>query len=146
MKRLIGLFAILLAFAASSISAQDTRPYSEGTVSVITHVKILDGQYDNYMAYLSKTYKPLMEAQAKAGNIVRWAVYDARPRNKHDADVYLVVVYQNMASFDGMYERMSPIQREITGLTREQSNQASADRGSMREIIGSEMIREVVLK
>lgn len=146
MKRLTILLAALFCFALTSALAQDTRPYSEGSVTVVTAVKVAEGQYDNYMGYLAKTYKPLMEAQKKAGHILAWNVYATRPRSADEADVYLTVTYANMAAFDGMYERMSPIQREITGMSREQTQQAAAGRGSMRTILGSEVIRELVLK
>jgi hypothetical protein len=60
MKRLLVLFAALLAFACASVAAVQERDYTEGAVSVVTSVKIKDGQFDNYMAFLRKTYKPIM--------------------------------------------------------------------------------------
>ena len=146
MKRLLVLFAALLVFACASVAAAEERDYTEGAVSVVTHVKIKDGQFDNYMAYLRKTYKPIMEAQKKAGVILDWAVYNASPRTPNDADLYLVVVYANMASFDGLDDRAEPIVQQVAGLNRAQANAASADRTSMREITGSEMVRELKLK
>lgn len=146
MKRILLLLAALLAFTVTSATAQDDRPYGEGPVSVITSVKVMDGQYENYMVYLAKTYRPMMEAQKKAGLVLRWAIYDANPRNDSEADLYLVVTYPNMASFDNAYEKFSPIQREVTGMSRQQAASASADRNSMRKILGSEMVREVILR
>lgn len=146
MKGISVLCLAMLCVAASSVSAQESRPFTEGAVTVVTAVEIKDGQYDKYMTYLAKTYRPNMEAQKKAGNIVSWSVYDASPRNRGDADVYLTVTYANMAAFDGLDDRMYPVSRESTGLTREQATQASVDRGSMREIIGTEVIREISLK
>lgn len=146
MKRISVFCLAMLCVAASSVSAQESRAYTEGAVTVVTAVDIKDGHYDKYMAYLAKTYKPQMEAQKKAGNILSWSVYDASPRHRDDADVYLTVTYTNMAAFDGLDDRMYPVSREATGLSRDQANQASADRGSMRDIIGSEVIREISLK
>lgn len=146
MKRISVFCLAMFCVAASGVSAQESRPFTEGTVTVVTAVDIKDGQYDKYMAYLAKTYKPQMEAQKKAGNIVSWSVFDANPRDRGDADVYLTVTYANMAAFDGMDDRMYPVAKEATGMNRDQASQASADRASMREIIGSEVIREITLK
>lgn len=146
MKRILLLLFALLAFTVGSVTAQDDRPYGEGPVTVVTSVKVMDGQYDNYMAYLAKTYRPMMEAQKKAGLVLHWAIYDANPRNESEADLYLSVTYPNMATFDNSYEKFSPIQREVTGMNRQQAASASADRNSMRKILGSEMVREVILR
>jgi hypothetical protein len=146
MKRLLVLFAALLVFACANVAAVEERDYTEGAVSVVTSVKIKDGQFDNYMAYLRKTYKPIMEEQKKAGIILDYAVYNASPRTPDDADLYLVVVYPNMASFDGLDDRSEPIMTKVSGQNRAQANSASAARTSMREITGSEMVRELKLK
>lgn len=146
MKRMMLLLCTLLAFAVASVTAQDDRPYREGPVTIVTSVKVMDGQYDNYMAYLAKTYRPLMEAQKKAGLVLHWAIYDANPRNENEADLYLAVTYPNMATFDNSYEKFSPIQREVTGMTRQESTAAAVDRNAMRRILGSEMVREVILR
>jgi len=60
--------------------------------------------------------------------------------------MYLVVTYANMAAFDGLADRTEPVMKEVTGLTREQATAAGVERGKMREILGSEMIRKLDLK
>ena len=137
-------FAVLLLTMSGVVCAQEL-PYSEGPVSVVTRVKVMDGQFDNYMAYLQKTYRPTMEAQKKAGNILSYAVYDASPQGPNDADLYLVVRYANMGSVDGLRQRTEPVALKLNNQTREQANEASASRGKMREILGAEVVRELVL-
>jgi hypothetical protein len=145
MKRMLMLFAAIFVFVAVDVCAQE-RPYSEGPVSVVTSVKVKPGQDDNYLAYLDGSYKPLMEEFKKAGIILSYAVYSADPHNPNEADMYLVVTYPNMASLDGLDEKTEPLMSKVTGKTRSQSNTAMADRGAMREILGSETIRELLLK
>lgn len=142
--RLLLSFVLLLCSSAALL-AQD-RPYTDGAVSVVTSVKIHDGQFDNYMDYLAKTYKPVLEAQKKAGLVVGYGIYSTQARNPKEPDMYLVVTYPNMATFDGLDDKAEAASRSVTGQNREQSNAAYADRGKMREIMGSEMIRELVLK
>lgn len=145
MRLPVWMSVLLLLCASSSLFAQD-RAYTEGTVSVVTSVKIMDGQGEAYMNYLAKTYKPLMEAQKKAGNVLDYSVYRTQARTPNDPDMYLVVTYANMAAFDGLADRTEPVMKEVTGLTREQATAAGVERGKMREILGSEMIRKLDLK
>jgi hypothetical protein len=145
MKNIQACCAIVLLALAGVGSAQDL-PYSEGPVTVVTSVKIMDGQFDNYMSYLQSTYKPVMEAQKKGGIILGYDIYDASPRQPGDADMYLVVSYPNMASFDGLRERTEPVSARVTGLDRGQATKASVERGKMREILGTQMLRELILK
>ncbi|MBK9657386.1 MAG: hypothetical protein IPO66_18855 [Rhodanobacteraceae bacterium] len=145
MRLPVWMSVLLLLCASSSLFAQD-RAYTEGTVSVVTSVKIMDGQGEAYMNYLAKTYKPLMEAQKKAGNVLDYSVYRTQARTPNDPDMYLVVTYANMAAFDGLADRTEPVMKEVTGLNREQAAAAGVERGKMREILGSEMIRKLDLK
>ncbi len=146
MRARVLLSFVLLLCANAQLSAQEPRSYSEGAVSVVTSVKVMDGQFNNYMDYLAKTYKPLMEAQKKAGNVVAYGVYGTRAATPEDPDMYLVVTYANMAAFDGLSDRTEAVMKEVTGQTREQASAASVERGKMREILGSELIRELELK
>lgn len=146
MKRVLVMLAALLAFAVAPASAQEKRSYEEGPVTIVTSVKVVDGQYDNYVSYLGRTYKPVMEAQKDAGLILRYAIYDRYPRAKEEADMYLVVTYPNMAAFDGLRDKAEVVASKVTGLNREKATLASVDRNKMRTILGDEMIREVILK
>ena len=145
MRLPVWMSVLLLLCASSSLFAQD-RVYAEGTVSVVTSVKIMDGQGEAYMSYLAKEYKPVMEAQKKAGNVLDYSVYRTLARSPNDPDMYLVVTYANMAAFDGMADRNEKVAMEVTGRDRAAGNAASVERGKMREILGSELIRKLDLK
>ncbi len=136
---------LLLLCASSPLFAQD-RAYTEGTVSVVTSVRVMDGQGETYLNYLAKEYKPVMEAQKKAGNVLSYTVYQTMARSPNDPNMYLVVTYPNMAAFDGLADRNEKVAMEVTGRDRAGAAAASVERGKMREILGSEMIRELVLK
>jgi hypothetical protein len=144
------LFLGAVAVAAGSItlsvpaSAAD-RPWTEGPVSTIASIRTAPGKFDDYMAFLATTYKPLMEAQKAAGNIVAYRVYTTVPRSPDDPDVFLMVTYTNMAALDGLRDRMEPIQEKLQGdaATRQA---AMIARSSMRTQLGSEMVRQLILK
>jgi hypothetical protein len=131
--------------AISSTLADDSKAYTEGTVLEVTSVRTKPGMFDAYMKWLDTTGKQLRDDEKKAGLILDYAVYSAQPRSPHDADIYLVITYKNMAALDGLSDRVEPLQRKIWG-TREAGAKAAADRESMREILGTELMRRLDLK
>jgi hypothetical protein len=146
MNRVLFGALALLCLLVLPAHAQQARPYTEGPVVQVTDVKIMDGQFNNYMQYLQKSYKPVLEAQKKAGIILDYAFYSREARSPEDGDMYLTVVYPNMAAFDGLEDRAEAVPREVSGQTRAQADKAFADRASMRKILGSELIRRLEVK
>ncbi|HWY94844.1 MAG TPA: hypothetical protein VNX69_06625 [Steroidobacteraceae bacterium] len=131
--------------AISSALADDSKAYTEGTVVEVTSIRTKPGMFDAYMKWLDTTGKQLREDEKKAGLILDYAVYQALPRSPHDPDIYLVITYKNMAALDGLSDRVEPLQRKIWA-TREAGAKAAADRESMREILGTELMRKLELK
>ncbi|MCC8361874.1 hypothetical protein LK996_02090 [Lysobacter sp. A6] len=147
MKRRIAWLAaglLLLSLAAPAV-AQD-RAWSEGPVTNVSSIRVVDGQFENYMDYLSKNWKPVMEEAKKAGYVLSYAVFSAAPKTPQEPDLYLVVTYPNMATLDGMFEKMQPIQQKVTKLTYREADEASGKRVVMRQLLGEELLREIELK
>ena len=140
------LAAILTcALSAPAFAADDGRSYKEGQVTVVTFVKIKDGQFDNYMKWLDTTFKPENEALMKGKVITGYKVYGNQSRDPHDADLILSITYANMAALDNLNDKSDAIVEKFEG-NLDKQNQGFADRGSMREILGSQMVRELILK
>lgn len=145
-SRALGALAALLslmAFHGTSLAAD--RAYTEGVVVDVGAVRTEPGKFDEYMRYLAGPYKQLMEEQKKAGIIVSYAVYQATPRGPHDPDLYLITTYKNMAALDGLDARTDPILEKIFGSMDQQST-STIERGKLRTLVGTEQIRELVLK
>ena len=146
MKRMHSwMICVLLALIALPAMAQE-RPYTEGPVTIVTSVRVVDGQFENYMSYLNATWRRVMEESKTAGIVADYHVYGAQPHNPDEADMYLVVTYPNMAAFDGMMEKMQPIMTKVTKMNYKQADEASGKRVVMRTILGEEMVRELVFK
>ena len=143
-NRALHLAAYALVAIATAAGAQEPRPYKEGPVVEISTIKIKPGQFENYMKYLAGPYKDLMEANKKAGLVVSYAVYANRARNPQDADLYLTTTYANWAALDRVEEAIAVAAR-VAGsqVTRDR---AFADRGTMREVLGSNVVQELVLR
>jgi hypothetical protein len=139
------IFAALVCAFGLQARADEPRAYKEGPVSVISFIKIKPGQFDNYMKYLDTTYKPLMEEYIKNKVILGYKVYQGQAHNPHDADLILSITYANMAALDNLNERTDSIAERLVG-DRAKRSQKAVDREALRELLGQETIRELVLK
>lgn len=145
MKRIIQALAILSAFAFSlTAQAQVGRTYDEGPVTAVTYLKIEYGHFDEYIDWLNSTWKPLNEAKKKAGLIIDYKVFTARPKTPDEPNVIFMITYPNMAGFDRRIEE-DAMAVEIIGSAKDQ-NKARVERSAYRKNLGSELIREVLLK
>ena len=137
--------AALCIGAISPALADDSKSYSDGPVKEVTAIRTKPGMFDTYMKWLDTTGKQLREEEKKAGLILDYEVYAAMPRSPHDPDLYMVVTYKNMAALDGLDDRFEPIRKKLWA-TRDAAAKADVDRESMREILGTELIRRLDLK
>jgi hypothetical protein len=146
MKRLNScLLCLLLSLCALPALAQQ-RPYTEGPVTIVSSVKTVDGQFENYMNFLAQNWRRVMEEAKTAGIVSDYHVYGAQAHNPNEPDLYLVVTYPNMAAFDGMTEKMEPIMAKVMKMNYMQADEASGKRTVMRTLMGEMMVRELVFK
>ena len=139
---IVGIAAF--ALVATGSPAQEPRLYKEGPVTALSYIKIKPGRFDEYMGWLAGPYRQLMEANKKAGLISGYAIYSVQARSPSEPDLVLSVVYPNMAALDRS-EESDAVASKLMGSNATQ-NKAFADRGAMREVLGGELMRELVLK
>ena len=145
MKKLsVALAGLILCFAVGAAIGQTAKPYKEGQVTELSYIKIKPGRFDDYMKFLDTSYKALMEANKKAGLIVGYAVYSMQARTPQEPDLLLTVTYANMAALDRIDEGEA-MAAKLVGSTEVQ-NKAYIDRETMREVLGAQLIRELILK
>jgi hypothetical protein len=139
-------FLLLLAAFALSLpaNAQLGTTYDQGRVTQVTYLKIEYGHFDEYVEWLNSTWKPLNEAKKKAGLIVDYRVYTASPRKPEEPNVIFMITYPNMAALDRRAEE-DAIAAEMIGTAKEQ-DAARIARSAYRKRLGTELIREVILK
>ena len=144
-KPILLLLAAILTISASVTRAQEDHAYTQGPVVIVSFVRTEPGMFEEYMRYLSSTYKHLMDEYKKQGIITDYSVYQARPRDPQDADLILTVTYKNMAAFDDLQARTDPTAKQAFGSLAKAAS-ASADRGKLRMEVGSQMVRQLILK
>jgi hypothetical protein len=138
------LLGILIAGFAGRGLAID-HPYTEGTVWNVTFVKTVEGMDEDYLKNLSTNWKRIMD-QAKAdGLILSYRVFSASAANPEDWNLMLLVETKNMAAFDGMEQKFEEISEKLIG-GEEKQKEGAVYRNEIREILGSKVARELVLK
>ncbi|CAN5365578.1 hypothetical protein BH20ACI2_BH20ACI2_08430 [soil metagenome] len=145
MNRIIQFLLIFSAFALSlPANAQVGVTYNEGPVTLVTYLKIEYGYFDEYVGWLNSTWKPLNEAKKKAGLITDYKVFTARPKKPEEPNVIFMITYRNMAALDRRTEE-DAFAVKMIGSAKDQ-NKARVDRSAYRKNLGTELIREVILK
>lgn len=133
-----------LLLVSSAAMAADA-PFTEGPVTEVSFIKIKPGMFDAYMKWVATERKQLMDEQKKAGIILDYKVYGAEAHNPNEADLILTITYKNMAALDNLDEKTEAIGNKVFG-SQQKANEASISREQMRTVLGSQLIRELVLK
>ena len=144
-KPILLLLAAILTVSASVTPAQEDHAYTQGPVVIVSFVRTAPGMFDEYLRYLDVTYKRLMEEYKRQGIVTDYAIFQAIPRDPNDADLILTVTYKNMAAFDELQARTDPVVKQAFGSLPKAAS-ASAERDKMRKQLGSQMVRQLILK
>ncbi len=90
-----------------------------------------------------------MEAMKKAGVIIDYKVFQASPKSPDQPNVFLYLTFKNMAAYAGNIGdrgiEAEYVARNVIGST-ELQNKKRVERGVYRKVLGTELIREVILK
>jgi hypothetical protein len=145
---MIKTIVLSMCLAASSLSlnarAQDERAYSEGPVTEVNYIRVEYGHFEEYIDWLNSTWKPAMQATKKAGLIIDYKVFSAAPKSPDQPNIILMITYKNMAALDKGIEQEA-VAKKVIGSTEVQ-NKARVGRSEYRKVLGSELIRELILK
>jgi L-rhamnose mutarotase len=144
-----------MCLAASSLSlnaraqdvnagAKDERQYTDGPVTEVNYMQVEYGHFEEYIDWLNSTWKPTMEAFKKAGLIIDYKVFQLTPKSPDQPNIILWITYKNMAALDKSVEQEEVAKKVICNT--ECQNKARVVRNGYRKVLGTEYIRELVLK
>jgi hypothetical protein len=122
----------------------DERQYADGPVTDVAYIRVEYGRFEEYIDWLNSTWKPTMEATKKAGLIVDYRIFRATPKSLDQPNIIRMITYRNMAALDKGVEE-EEVARKVIGSTEVQNN-ARVARNEYRKLLGSELIRELILK
>lgn len=147
-QKMIKTIILSMCLAASSLSldarAQDERQYTDGPVTEVSYIQVEYGHFEEYIDWLNSTWKPTMEATKKAGIIVDYKVFRLTPKSPDQPNIILWITYKNMAALDKGIEEEAVAKKVIC--STECQNKARVARSEYRKVLGSEYIRELILK
>ena len=154
MKTLI--FSVCLATSLLSLDARaqgaparDERQYSVGPVTEVDYIQVEYGHFAEYVDWLNSTWKPTMEALKTAGIIIDYKVLQASPKSPDQPNIFLMLTFKNMAAYAGDIgdkgAELETVARKVICSTACQ-NKLRVRRNEYRKVLGSELIRELILK
>jgi hypothetical protein len=146
---MIKTIILSMCLAASLLSlnarAQDERAYTEGPVTEVDYIQVEYGHFEEYIDWLNSTWKPTMEATKKAGLIIDYKVYRLTPKSPDQANIILAITYKNAAAALDKGVELEAVAKKVICST-ECQNKARVGRNEYRKVLGSEYIRELILK
>ena len=138
-----------MCLAASSLSlnarAQEERAFTEGPVTEVDYIQVEYGHFEEYIDWLNLTWKPTMEATKKAGLIIDYKVFSAAPKSPDQPNIYLWITFKNAAAALDKGVELEAVAKKVICST-ECQNKARVARSEYRKVLGSELIRELILK
>ena len=136
--------SLSLSARAEDAHAQDEPQYTNGPVTEVDYIHVEYGHFEEYVDWLNSTWKPTMEATKKAGLIIDYKVFSATPKSLDQPNIYLWITFKNMAALDKGVE-LEDVAKKVICST-ECQNKLRVHRNDYRKVLGSELIREVILK
>ena len=141
--------SLSLSARAEDAHAQDEPQYTNGPVTEVDYIQVEYGHFEEYVDWLNSTWKPTMEAAKKAGLIIDYKVFRATPKSPDQPNIFLNITFKNMAAYGGdngdKGVELEAVARKVICST-ECQNKARAGRNEYRKLLGTELIRELILK
>ena len=129
--------------------AKDERGYSYGPVTEVDYIHVDYGHFDEYMAWVTSTWLPTMEAAKKAGLIIGYKVFQSEQKSPDQPNMYLEITYKNMAAYAGdigdQVDAFEAVTEKVICSSACQ-NQARVHRNGIRRVLGTEVTREIIFK
>jgi hypothetical protein len=146
MIKTITLSVCLAAYSLSlNARAQDERAYTDGPVTEVDYIHVEYGHFEEYIDWLNSTWKPTMEATKKAGLIIDYKVLRLTPKSPDQPNIYLWITYKSAAAALDKGVELEAVAKKAICST-ECQNKARVARSEYRKVLGTEYIRELILK
>jgi L-rhamnose mutarotase len=144
-KTLVLSLSLAVSSLPFSARAQDVRQYTDGPVTEMDYIRVEYGHFEEYVDWLNSTWKPTMEATKKAGLILDYKVVRATPKTPDQPNIFLMITYKNMAAALDKVVEQEEVAKKVIGTTEVQ-NKARVGRNQYRTVLGTEYVREIILK
>ena len=144
-KSIMATTVVAATIAMAGPAMTQERSYKPGSVWTASRIKVMPGQFDNYMDFLDGQWKRVQEFGKKEGVVLSYHVLSVNNARKDEPDLILLIEtkdYMSTAQQDAFNDKMNAF---LSSDDRKQAA-ASAARGPMREQQGSVEYQELILK
>ena len=145
LRRLIILVLFGLLSLDSAIVYGQEKPYTEGSVWLITMVRVKPGMLDVYLRDVLPLRKKIDEEAKKQGLILSDHILNGSASGRDDFDVMFLTEIKNWAALDGISAKYEAIEEKIVG-SNEKQVQLMTTRTGVREIMGEKSMQELMIK
>lgn len=136
--------ALAAATALAIPAAAQESSYKPGTVWEVGRIDVLPGQFENYMDWLSGQWKRVNDLAKAEGIVVDYHVLASTHPRDGEPDVILVIEYKDYLT-TAQQEAFNDKVNAMLSQTDRSAGAASAERGKMRESMGSVQYQELIL-
>ncbi|MDB5715499.1 MAG: hypothetical protein JWO15_2896 [Sphingomonadales bacterium] len=141
---LMALSLVTASIAVTPALAQRTTT-EPGNYTSVSMIKILPGQYENYMDFLAAQWKKQNEFAKSKGYLTSYHVLSAVDPRANEPDLFLVIEFKDWPTNAESKRRQDEFVTMMK-MDEHQMDTASGARGPMRTQMGSMTLQEVLLK
>ncbi len=145
MKSMMIGTAMMVAAALTTPAMAQESSYKPGSVWESTRIKVLPGQFENYMDYLATAWKKNQEFAKAEGIVLNYHVLAVNNRRQDEPHLILIVEYKDYAT-TAQQEAFSKKVNAMMAMDDRKQATANGARGAMREQMGSTEYQELILK
>ena len=135
--------ALTLGTAAPAMAQESS--YKPGSVFVASSVKVMPGQFENYMDYLAGRWKTIQEFGKKEGVILSYRVLAVNNAREGEPTLILLIEYKDYAP-NAQREALS---KKLDAYLKENDRSVQVgvqERQKLRETLGTMELQELILK
>jgi hypothetical protein len=144
-KALVLSLCVAASSPSQNVGAQDVRQYADGPVTEVDYVYVEYGHFEEYIDWLNSTWKPTMEAFKKAGLITDYKVLKFFSKSPAQPNISLNITFKSGAAALDKGVALEEVAKKVIGSTEVQ-NKARVGRNDYRKVLGTEYVRELILK
>ncbi len=145
MKSLMIGTAMMIAAALTTPAVAQDSNYKPGSVWESSRIKVLPGQFENYMDFLATTWKKNQEFAKAEGIVLNYHVLAVNNRRHDEPHLVLIIEYKDYQT-TAQQEAFSKKINAMMAMDDRKQAAANGARGAMREQMGSTEYQELILK
>jgi hypothetical protein len=139
-KFLIGAAALAVLATTPAVAQQSS--YKLGPLWNVSRIDVQDGQYENYMNFLTKTWTDNQAFAKSQGWILDYYILDNVNARDGEPDIILITRFADHPNVAETERRQAIIQKRMNQ-DAHSAEAASGQRTTMRRLMGSTLYREL---